>query len=62
MSFFSSFFGGNATAKSDLPKKAITNLRVQIDMLEKKEKHLETLIEEQTSIARKNVTTNKTCK
>ena len=34
-------------------------MRVQIEMLQKKAKHLETQIEEQTNIARKNVTTNK---
>jgi charged multivesicular body protein 4 len=60
MSFFSSMFGGGTTAaKKELPKKAIADMRVQIEMLQKKAKHLETQIEEQTAIARKNVTTNK---
>lgn len=60
MSFFSSMFGGGSTTvKKELPKKAIADMRVQIEMLQKKAKHLETQIEEQTNIARKNVTTNK---
>lgn len=63
MSFFSSMFGGGGAAtKKELPKKAIAEMRVQIEMLQKKEKHLESQIEEQTNIARKNVTTNKACK
>lgn len=36
------------------------NLRTQIDLLAKKEKYLETQIEQQETLARKNVTTNKT--
>lgn len=60
MSFFSSMFGGSSTtSKKELPKKAIADMRVQIEMLQKKAKHLETQIEEQNAIARKNVTTNK---
>lgn len=60
MSFFSSMFGGSSTAsKKELPKKAIADMRVQIEMLQKKAKHLESQIEEQNAIARKNVTTNK---
>lgn len=52
------FFGGNA-AKKDQAKTAIVNLKTHIDMLHRKEKHLETQIEEQDGIARKNVTSNK---
>lgn len=59
MSFFTSMFGGNTANKKDIPKKAIADMRVQIEMLQKKEKHLELQIEEQTNIARKNVTANK---
>lgn len=60
MSFFSYMFGGSGgEAKKELPKKAIADMRVQIDMLQKKEKHLEQQIQEQTNIARENVKTNK---
>ncbi|KAA8907884.1 hypothetical protein TRICI_004891 [Trichomonascus ciferrii] len=54
-----SWFGGGSKQK-DAPRKAIVNLRTQIDLLAKKEKYLETQIEQQEGIARKNVTTNKT--
>lgn len=54
-----SYFFGGTTSKKDVSKSAIVNLRTHIDLLGKKEKHLQTLIDEQDSIARKNVTTNK---
>lgn len=54
------WFGGNtAQARKDAPKKAILALRQQLDMLQKREKHLENQISEQDAIARKNVSTNK---
>jgi charged multivesicular body protein 4 len=58
------WFGGSggAQAKKDAPKKAILNLRTQLDMLQKREKHLENQMAEQDAIARKNVSTNKTGK
>lgn len=57
------WFGGAAAQKrKDAPKSAILDLRSQLDMLTKREKHLMTQIEEQEALARKNVTTNKTGK
>ncbi|KAK9479253.1 Snf7-domain-containing protein [Lipomyces japonicus] len=55
---FSSFFGGSS-AKKDSPKNAIIQLREQLELLAKREKHLEQQILEQEGIARKNVNTNK---
>jgi len=43
-----------------MPKKAILGLRDQLEMLSKREKHLENQINEQDGIARKNVSSNKT--
>jgi charged multivesicular body protein 4A/B len=55
------WFGGAAAAKrKDAPKNAILMLRQQLDMLQKRERHLETQMAEQEAIARKNVTANKT--
>jgi charged multivesicular body protein 4 len=55
-----SWFGGAAAQKrKDAPKEAILLLRRQLDMLQKREKHLESQIEEQDTVARKNVNTNK---
>lgn len=53
------WFGGGAAAKKNAPKNAIINLREQLDMLSKRERHLEQQIAEQDAIARKNVATNK---
>ncbi|KAF2841997.1 Snf7-domain-containing protein [Patellaria atrata CBS 101060] len=53
------WFGGAATKKKDAPKNAILQLRSQLEMLSKREKHLQHQMEEQDAIARKNVTTNK---
>lgn len=52
------WFGGGA-AKRDAPKKAILQLRGQLEMLNKREKHLQNQAEEQDSLARKYVSTNK---
>jgi charged multivesicular body protein 4A/B len=55
-----SWFGGQSAQKRrDAPKEAILGLRAQLEMLQKREKHLETQIAEQEGIAKKNVTTNK---
>ncbi|KAM0264463.1 hypothetical protein ACHAQJ_000654 [Trichoderma viride] len=56
------WFGGGAAAqkKKDSAKNAILGLRAQLDMLQKREKHIMHQIEEQDGIARKNVNTNKT--
>lgn len=53
-------FGGSGGQKrKDAPKKAILDLRQQLDMLQKREKHLENQMAEQEAIARKNVSSNK---
>jgi len=54
------FGGAGAQARRDAPKNAILKLRQQLDMLQKREKHLEGQMAEQDAIARKNITTNKT--
>lgn len=55
-----SFFGGaSAQKKKDIPKNAILSLREQLEMLQKRERHLQNQMDEQDAIARKNVTTNK---
>jgi hypothetical protein len=56
------FGGAAAQARKDAPKKAILQLRSQLDMLKKREKHLENQMAEQDAIARKNISTNKTGK
>ncbi|KAJ0419124.1 Snf7-domain-containing protein [Aspergillus carlsbadensis] len=57
---FSSWFGGAAAQKrKDAPKNAILMLREQLSMLQKREKHLETQMQEQEAAAKKNVTSNK---
>lgn len=54
------WFGGeSAQKKKDAPKNAILGLRSQLDMLQKRERHLQNQIDEQDAIARKNVSTNK---
>lgn len=55
------WFGGNGGQKrKDAPKKAILDLRQQLDMLQKRERHLENQMAKQDEIAREHVTTNKT--
>jgi len=56
------FGGGTSARRSEAPKKAILQLRGQLEMLSKREKHLENQINEQDGIARKNVNSNKTGK
>lgn len=53
------FGGGGTAAKKDAPKRAILQLRGQLEMLNKREKHLETQMDEQDNLARKYVNTNK---
>ncbi|KAI9684435.1 MAG: ESCRT-III subunit protein snf7 [Trizodia sp. TS-e1964] len=54
------YFGGNSAQKrKDMPKNAILNLREQLEMLQKRERHLENQINEQEAVARKNISTNK---
>ncbi|PVH93667.1 vacuolar-sorting protein-like protein snf7 [Periconia macrospinosa] len=52
------WFGGGQ-AKKDAPKKAILQLRQQLELLNKREKHLQNQMEEQDALARKYVTSNK---
>lgn len=55
-----SWFGGAAAQKrKDAPKNAILMLRGQLEMLQKREKHLENQMAEQEAVARKNINTNK---
>ena len=55
-----SWFGGAAAQKrKDAPKNAILTLREQLDMLQKRERHLESQIADQDAVARKNVNTDK---
>ncbi len=56
---FGSWFGGGTAKRSDAPKKAILQLREQLEMLNKREKHLENQMNEQDALARKYVNTNK---
>ncbi|CAO2650012.1 Nn.00g013040.m01.CDS01 [Neocucurbitaria sp. VM-36] len=52
------WFGGGA-AKKEAPKKAILQLRSQLEMLNKREKHLQNQMDEQDTLARKYVSSNK---
>lgn len=55
------WFGGAAAQKRrDAPKNAILGLREQLDMLQKRERHLESQMAEADAQARKNISTNKT--
>ena len=56
------WFGGQSAVqkRKDAPKKAILDLRQQLDMLQKRERHLENQMAAQDKIARDNVTANKT--
>lgn len=55
-----SWFGGAAAQKrKDAPKEAILQLREQLTMLQKREKHLENQMEEQENVAKKNISSNK---
>nr|POE54331.1 vacuolar-sorting protein snf7 [Quercus suber] len=52
-------FGGNAANRQDSPKNAILKLRATLDMLSKRERHLQNQIEEQDGLARKALATNR---
>ena len=59
---WSTLFGGGAAAnkkKQDEAKNAIVKLREQVNMLEKKEAHLQKQIDDLTATAKRNVTSNK---
>ncbi|ODA80606.1 hypothetical protein RJ55_03565 [Drechmeria coniospora] len=51
--------GGGGGQRKDSPKDAILGLRSHLDMLQKRERHLQNQIDEQQNIARKNANTNK---
>jgi charged multivesicular body protein 4 len=51
--------GGSTAAKKNAPKEAILKLRSTLEMLSKREKHLQNLMDEQDALARKNISTNK---
>jgi len=54
------WFGGAAAQKrKDSPKNAILGLRAQLEMLQKRKKHLEMQMDEQDALARKNINSNK---
>lgn len=60
MSGWGSWFGGGGSqAQRDAPKNAILQLRSQLEMLSKREKHLQSQAEEQDALARKYVSSNK---
>ncbi|KAK5942776.1 ESCRT-III subunit protein snf7 [Knufia obscura] len=55
------WFGGqSAQRRRDAPRNAILGLREQLDMLQKRERHLESQMAEADATARKNISTNKT--
>ena len=54
------WFGGGTQKRKDAPKNAILQLRSTLEMLTKREKHLQNQIDEEDGKARKFVTTNKT--
>lgn len=51
--------GGNGKQTKESTKNAILGLRGTLDMLSKREKHLENQMNEQDQVARKNVASNK---
>ena len=59
---WSTLFGGGSAVnkkKQDEAKNAIVKLREQVNMLEKKEAHLQKQIDDLTATAKRNVTSNK---
>lgn len=51
--------GGSAQQRKAAPKDAIVALRAHLDMLQKREQHLQNQMDEQDAVARRNVNTNK---
>ncbi|KAF2223923.1 vacuolar-sorting protein-like protein snf7 [Elsinoe ampelina] len=60
MSGWGSWFGGGAAKRKDAPKNAILQLRSTLEMLTKREKHLQNQIDDEDAKARKFVSSNKT--
>ncbi|KAF7846017.1 hypothetical protein BT93_L5591 [Corymbia citriodora subsp. variegata] len=54
------WFGGGAAKKKDAPKNAILQLRSTLEMLNKRERHLQNQMDEEDAKARKFITSNKT--
>lgn len=54
------FGGGSSQNRKDSPKNAILGLRSQLDMLQKRQTHLENQIADQDAAARKQVAANNT--
>lgn len=54
------FGGGNAKARKDAPKNAILELRSQLEMLQKRQRHLQNQMDEQDAAARKYVSASNT--
>lgn len=59
MSAWSGWFSGGSARNKNQPKEAIVGLRIQLNMLEKKEQHLNKKIDEEQNKARAMVSTNK---
>jgi charged multivesicular body protein 4 len=53
------WLGGGPAKQKDAPKKAILQLRGQLEMLNKREKHLQNQMDEQDNLARKHLSSNK---
>lgn len=60
MSGWGSWFGGARASNRNAPRDAILQLRSQLEMLNKREKHLQSQVDEQDGLARKHVSSNKT--
>jgi hypothetical protein len=61
MSGMLSWITGNSSAqkRKAAPKDAIVALRAHMEMLQKRERHLQNLMDEQDAIARRHISTNK---
>lgn len=53
------FFGKSKKKTAEAPKDSIVQMRNTLEMLEKKEKHLDTKIAQEVATARANATANK---
>jgi charged multivesicular body protein 4A/B len=60
MASFMSYFGARRVDPKQAARDAIVNLRQQLQMIDKKEEHLQKKIEEETKKARANAVSNKT--
>lgn len=54
-------FGRSKKKEVQGPKESIIQMRSTLEMLEKKEKHLETKIQAEINIVRQSATSNKSC-